>query len=278
MLILSLASVMASGIEAPERRNFEAKVIEITPSGTLTTEELIEEFPGVESFDGKSLAIEPMTRLTAAELSKTGISADDYVEANPALRVQDINRDAVGPILMKIADDCECWTMYNKSACAIQTFKICNRKIKVKTYSADYAPDAVYSETSDALGGKYATCFAHNGRDNDFCLIKYNPQGDMEWIKIYDSGSADIPFSTGVDKEGNIYVAGFAYKTDSTSDVRTIKYNPDGEILWNKIYDSGGNDTPNNISFDEQGRVVIDCYSDDKGFHVIKYDADGNLK
>ncbi|NLI97601.1 hypothetical protein GX441_02955, partial [bacterium] len=40
MLILSLASVMASGIEAPERRNFEAKVIEITPSGTLTTEEL----------------------------------------------------------------------------------------------------------------------------------------------------------------------------------------------------------------------------------------------
>lgn len=117
--------------------------------------------------------------------------------------------------------------MYNKSACAIQTFKICNGKIKVKTYSADYAPDAVYSETSDALGGKYATCFAHNGRDNDFCLIKYNPQGDME---------------------------------------------------WNKIYDSGGNDTPNNISFDEQGRVVIDCYSDDKGFHVIKYDADGNLK
>ena len=62
----------------------------------------------------------------------------------------------------------------------------------LETYEDNYAQDAVYDEVSDEDGNRYVACFAHNGENNDIGTIKFNPDGEIEWVHVYDSKGTDI--------------------------------------------------------------------------------------
>lgn len=95
----------------------------------------------------------------------------------------------------------------------------------------------------------------------------------------------DFPFDVCVDNENNILVTGSSRHGDplGTEDIVTLKYNPAGDLLWSRIYnsDSNGMDQGMSITTDAQGNVYVGGASDlgsvRLGYKILKYSPSGNL-
>ncbi len=65
-----------------------------------------------------------------------------------------------------------------------------------------------------------------SGTDFDYATIKYTSSGDTAWIQRYDGPANDIDkaYAIALDKNGNAYVTGGSYNTDTEYDYATIMY------------------------------------------------------
>ena len=61
-------------------------------------------------------------------------------------------------------------------------------------------------------------------------------QIDTLWTRAYEAGAWDESFAVASDTTGNIYITGSSYVWGTSCDIITVKYSPDGEELWSKIY------------------------------------------
>lgn len=141
----------------------------------------------------------------------------------------------------------------------------------------DYAYGIAVDRAPGGPGSIYVTGESDNGANYDYLTIKYNSNGDTVWQKKYDNGSNEYSRAITVDAEGYVYVTGFCTSTySSTLDCLTIKYNPSGDIVWQKVYDSGVDEQANAIAVDGNGNIYItgragqDCL-------VIKYTSNGDI-
>jgi len=206
---------------------------------------------------------------------------DVYIFAIPAA-ADEIHQKMVGTGMSREEEDGYYMTGYLDGS--IKHLKVHEGEIEIlTTYETNYAPDRVYDEVTDDAGNRYVACFAHNGENNDIGTIKFNPDGEMDWVRIFDSGGRDISWKIGVDDDGNVYAEGFMLNERHDWDVRTIKYSPEGEIVWNQVYDSGDYDRPAGVYVDDDGYVCVKVspkhssgYDDEAP--VIKYSADGELQ
>lgn len=68
----------------------------------------------------------------------------------------------------------------------------------------------------------------------DYCLIKYNAQGESLWFANYNGtgNSNDTIYALIINSMGNCYVTGYSFGDTTDYDIVTIKYNPDGETVW----------------------------------------------
>lgn len=211
---------------------------------------------------------------TAGDITTSNHSMELGGEDIITLDSKILELDFVGPTMIESAEDGYYVMGYLDGS--IKYVKVYHGEAEIiRTYQTDYASDGVYDETTDDEGNRYVACFAHNGTDNDIGTIKFNPQGGIEWVQVFDSGGKDISWSIGVDDEGNVYAAGFTYLGNADG-VRIIKYDAQGQMVWMVIYDEEGYDKPESISFDEDGNVQVSCFSDGKGIHTITYDPNGN--
>ncbi len=78
----------------------------------------------------------------------------------------------------------------------------------------------------DDSGNVYVTGESYgSGTGNDYATIKYNPNGDTEWVIRYDGGGHDYAYDVVVDDSGYVYVTGWGSSDDVTwRDYITIKY------------------------------------------------------
>jgi len=79
----------------------------------------------------------------------------------------------------------------------------------------------------DGQGNAYVTGWSWKGHSDDYATIKYNSAGVEEWVQRYDGpgNGDDHAWPLAVDGEGNVYVSGYSYDSDTTSDdYATIKY------------------------------------------------------
>ena len=77
---------------------------------------------------------------------------------------------------------------------------------------------------------------------NRVTTIKYNSNGDTEWIQYFPTNYGDYlrkAYVT-VDKNNDIIVNGYYYLGKQYA-FNTIKYNSSGKLLWNRIYKGDGN-------------------------------------
>ncbi|MBB6066512.1 SBBP repeat-containing protein [Methanococcus maripaludis] len=150
--------------------------------------------------------------------------------------------------------------------------------------SYDYALSSDYSKAIalDKLGNVYVTGYGAGGTYWDMLILKYDTDGNLLWNNSYDyDHDADYPEAIAVDKFGNSYVAGYGV-TGYMCDILVLKYDTDGNLLWNNSYDcASSNEGAFSIALDKFGNAYVTGYGDAGDYSwdilTLKYDKDGNL-
>lgn len=100
---------------------------------------------------------------------------------------------------------------------------------------------------------------------SDIVTIKYNNQGEEQWVKRYNgpANDEDQAYALAVSPQGDIYVGGYRTATGSHWDCCLIKYNSAGELLWVSTYNGPGNsnDLIQSLAIDNLGNCYATGYS-----------------
>lgn len=122
-----------------------------------------------------------------------------------------------------------------------------------------------------------------SGTSLDYCTIKYNSSGILQWIQRYNGTGnyIDQSYSIAVDPQGDVYVTGTSRETVSGSDCTTIKYSSNGAQLWIQKYSGPGNlnDQAYSLALDQAGNVIItgSCIDlqNNMNYVTVKYNSNG---
>jgi hypothetical protein len=118
--------------------------------------------------------------------------------------------------------------------------------------------------------------------DFDGVLCKYDSQGNVVWTtRIGDPLERDWAFAIDLDPWGNVLIAGitwgdFGGGTITSQDVMVAKYDPLGQFVWARQYDSTGDPEGGQaIVVDAAGSSYVAGYGQSG---LNKWDADGNFQ
>jgi len=140
-----------------------------------------------------------------------------------------------------------------------------------------------YDIALDNFGNVFVTGTTENGGTwYDYGTIKYYPNGDSAWCKIYWGGCRydQIAKALAVDKFGNVYVTGYEQESQDMGghwcrqghgwDYVTIKYANSGTQAWLTLYNLGASDFAYDVISDTFGNIYVTGSSG-----TVKYDTDG---
>ncbi len=120
-----------------------------------------------------------------------------------------------------------------------------------------------------------------NSTTIDYSTVKFNPDGNVLWGKLYNS-SLGYDQCRGIVKDnlGNIYVTGETGNSGFplTYKMTTIKYSPDGDELWVTNYDSTNTITgyrAYDIAIDDNANTYIIGQTSGDDIVTIKYNSAG---
>ncbi|TDO71486.1 gliding motility-associated-like protein [Flavobacterium chryseum] len=116
------------------------------------------------------------------------------------------------------------------------------------------------SKTNISTVGSYSSTFG--GYDDGF-LVKFNPTGTRLWATYYGEKDNDEAFDVDIDKNNNIFMVG-RFSINHSENVHDTpigdgfiaKFNPNGNILWNKLYGGKGTDEFKTVKVGENFIVV----------------------
>lgn len=133
----------------------------------------------------------------------------------------------------------------------------------------------------DRYGDIYVTGWSADSLFSyDYATVKYNSEGDQEWVRRYNNllaDSTDEATNITTDANGNVYVTGTSYNFATNYDYLTIKYNTHGDTAWIRRYNGIGtsDDSALAIAVDASGYVYVTGHSADD-YLTIKYNRDGD--
>jgi len=137
--------------------------------------------------------------------------------------------------------------------------------------------DAAYGVAVDGSGSVYV---AGVSPYPEFRLVKYDGAGNLLWtFSTYGGAINGAHLVVTVDASGSVYLGGGSMN-GPWHDFRTIKYDRNGNELWNKTYDTGSDDCLIAIAVDASGSVYVTGltnYAFSWNYLTIKYDAGGNV-
>lgn len=141
------------------------------------------------------------------------------------------------------------------------------------------------SITSDNDGNVYVTG-TFDTFLNRIGTIKYNSEGQQEWVKTYRSDSeATIGWKIGL-SNNKLYVAGSHSGGFSDDGTVLLSYNPNGIENWAKETNNLIDTHNATLTFDGEGHIITSAngmtpgeeeYEQDVAARAYKYSADGNL-
>ena len=134
-----------------------------------------------------------------------------------------------------------------------------------------------------------------NKGKNDVIIVKYDKDGNVLWQKNWGGNSYDDFYDILQTQDGGFMVAGDSSSTDieglpnkGGTDVIILKYDKDGNLLWQKNWGGNKGEALYDILQTQDGGFIVfgDSWSTDieglpnKGSNdviIVKYDKDGNL-
>jgi uncharacterized delta-60 repeat protein len=121
------------------------------------------------------------------------------------------------------------------------------------------------------------------GYGYDILLLKFNSSGSLLWQETWGNSTAfGRGFGVGLDSQGYVYVTGFtATYSVQTKDVLLLKFDPAGNLLWQKTLGSGGDDFGYGVAVDSSGGVYVTgsnaLANGDTGVLLVKFSSTGGL-
>ena len=141
------------------------------------------------------------------------------------------------------------------------------------------------SESNDIEG-------LQNKGSYDAIVLKYDKDGNLIWQKSWGGNDSERFTSVAVTEDGGFVAVGntqfIVYEGDSRLDAIIVKYNKDGNVLWQKSYGNELNEFYESVvEIDDYGFVVVGYINsslidskpatDKDDAIIIKYDKDGNM-
>lgn len=143
--------------------------------------------------------------------------------------------------------------------------------------------DGSYDDSTVALAVDTAGNVYVGGTSNlDYAIIKYDNAGNEVWVRRYDGGEQDHVAGLAIDSVGNVYITGTTRQGPlvggwyANHGYTTIKYDANGNELWNKRYTTEGYGVgATAIAVDPAGNVYV-TGGNNWDPTTVKYDTNGN--
>lgn len=104
----------------------------------------------------------------------------------------------------------------------------------------------------------------------------------LQWASRYNGGgnSLDWSYAIAMDPAGDVVVTGYSTGAGTGKDYKTIKYNPNGAILWEATFNGpiNGGDYSNALTIDASGNIYVTGrvdYGTSSDMVTIKYNSQG---
>jgi hypothetical protein len=111
-------------------------------------------------------------------------------------------------------------------------------------------------------------------------ILKCDSDGNLLWKRTYsknDEGGGISGVGVVIDSENNLIVIGKV--ADNWGDYITLKYDPNGNLLWFRTYDGDWEDRGRDVSVDDSDNIIVTGYSNGDmnwDWCTIKYSPEGD--
>ena len=113
------------------------------------------------------------------------------------------------------------------------------------------------------------------------------PQGSVTeaWVRRINgpASGSDHGHDVATDATGNVYVTGWIETSAGNEDCYTVKYSPDGDVLWTDTYagSATGTDYGYALAVDQNGNAYVGGFGNGDNpatfdIFILKYDSNGN--
>ena len=128
--------------------------------------------------------------------------------------------------------------------------------------------DFGYAVSADGLGNVFiagatfgSISSANQGHDDAY-LAKYDINGNLLWNRQMGSRSQDLCFSITADKQGSVFISGvtggsLAGELQGNYDAFLMRYDTNGNLIWNRQLGTQGSDGSVSVAADGQGNVFL---------------------
>lgn len=96
----------------------------------------------------------------------------------------------------------------------------------------------------------------------DIFVLKYDPEGNVSWIKQFGTDSADISKSIYADQKGSVYITGstagnLSDASKGKSDAFLMKIDGAGNKIWTKQFGTEGDDMAVSVDGDGNSKIFV---------------------
>ncbi len=147
--------------------------------------------------------------------------------------------------------------------------------------SDDWGYDIAIDDSGNTLITGRTQSFGSGGRD--VFLLKYDSDGNLLWYTTWGGSAGDMGTGIVVDDLGNAFIAGRTESFGAGSwDVFLLKFDTDGNKLWDKLWGGIFYENAYEIVLDDSGNAFISGFTESFGVGqedvlLLKYDSAGNL-
>lgn len=103
----------------------------------------------------------------------------------------------------------------------------------------------------DAADNVYVSGYSFGTIPLTIVTLKYSPQGDSLWVNKFVNSGTDYPLDILVDSTGNSYVY--------SRGTRVLKYNTNGNLVWNRVYPFNSAESKHSVTMDPTGNIFFIC-------------------
>ena len=151
-------------------------------------------------------------------------------------------------------------------------------KKKYGTAEKDIGVGAVATDD----GGFILLGISQKGKHAELMAAKINETGDTVWIKDFPKAGRNKAFKIITAPDGNHLISASHENKNGQNNIRLIKIDPAGELLWEKEFYKDANEQLHDIVFDLKGNIIGVGYSQtssqsDMDALVRYYDKNANM-